>query len=70
MVRRAAAQKLGEFAENVDAQAVTSDLLPVFQSLTRDGKPHRMDFVTALKHVIPLASIAGLCTCCGCSAAH
>jgi serine/threonine-protein phosphatase 2A regulatory subunit A len=39
MVRRAAAQKLGGFAQAVERDFVSRELLPMFTDLTQDGKP-------------------------------
>eukprot|EP00879_Flechtneria_rotunda_P028603 GHRR01030779.1.p2 GENE.GHRR01030779.1~~GHRR01030779.1.p2 ORF type:complete len:121 (-),score=25.89 GHRR01030779.1:326-688(-) len=38
MVRRAAAQKLGQFAAVMERDAVSRDLLPLFTDLTSDGE--------------------------------
>ena len=37
MVRRAAAQRLGKFAEVIEAPLVAKELVPVFHDLTQDG---------------------------------
>lgn len=37
MVRRAAAHKLGDFAQAVEPSFVANEVLPIFQALTRDG---------------------------------
>lgn len=53
MVRRAAALKLGDVAQNVETAHVTADLLPIFQALTRDGGPHLLhsfDMAEANQH--------------------
>ena len=38
MVRRAAAQRLGKFAETVEPVYVAKELVPVFNDLTQDGE--------------------------------
>lgn len=38
MVRRAAAHKLGPFAKQVERDAVSKELLPLFTDLTSDGE--------------------------------
>lgn len=37
MVRRAAAHNLGKFAERVEPQCISRELIPLFQDLTVDG---------------------------------
>ena len=38
MVRRAAAFRLGRFAETMDPDTISKDIIPLFQDLTQDGK--------------------------------
>ena len=38
MVRRAAAFRLGKFAETMDPDTISKDIIPLFQDLTQDGK--------------------------------
>ena len=39
MVRRAAAQHLGRFAETMEPDFIAQELVPTFQSLSMDGEP-------------------------------
>ena len=39
MVRRAAAFRLGKFADTVEADVISKEIIPLFQDLTQDGKP-------------------------------
>ena len=39
MVRRAAAQHLGKFAETMEPDFIAQELVPTFQSLSADGAP-------------------------------
>lgn len=58
MVRRAAAHKLGDFAQVVETSFVASELLQTFQGLTRDGKnmclPQSCPFDTELTYFLAL----------------
>ena len=36
MIRRACAQKLGEFSQTLDKQHIISELLPIFKQLSQD----------------------------------
>ena len=47
MVRRAAANKLGKFAETLEPASVSRDLIPTFQQLTLDGE---QPFIPPLYH--------------------
>lgn len=37
MVRRAAAFRLGSFADTVEPEVVSQEIIPLFQELTQDG---------------------------------
>ena len=43
MVRRAAASNLGKFAEVVEPEIISRELIPNFHNLTVDGEAHRAD---------------------------
>ena len=38
-MRRAAAQHLGRYAEQVEADLIGREIIPAFQDLTQDGEP-------------------------------
>ena len=38
MVRRAAAFRLGKFAETMEPDLISKELIPLFQDLTQDGE--------------------------------
>ena len=38
MVRRAAAFRLGKFADTVEIDVISKEIIPLFQDLTQDGK--------------------------------
>lgn len=40
MVRRAAAFRLGKFAETMEADTISKEIIPLFQDLTQDGMSH------------------------------
>ena len=40
MVRRAAAFRLGKFADTVEPENVSKEIIPLFQDLTQDGTMH------------------------------
>ena len=40
MVRRAAAFRLGKFADTVEPEIVSKEIIPLFQELTQDGMLH------------------------------
>lgn len=68
MVRRAAAQKLGDFATNTEADVVGRELMPLFTELTNDGKTvgrlltlPTAEFSTAKLLVLPTFGVGRSC---------
>lgn len=49
MVRRAAAAKLGEFANAVEMEFVKSDIIPMFVNLAQDEQVNNVTFPKAMR---------------------
>ena len=51
MVRRAAAFRLGKFADTVEPENVSKEIIPLFQDLTQDGMLHAASWCNFAVHI-------------------
>lgn len=51
MVRRAAAFRLGKFADTVEPEIVSKEIIPLFQDLTQDGRLHAASWCSVTLYI-------------------